>query len=191
MPTRGRLRRRGRRVCIAALLALAGPAAKLAQLAAWRPSGSIAHSAYGLTPARPGLMMPLPPLPGSRLSCPPQGRARRADRDYANPPRRRLWTMPSLLGVWLSFKRLTQLSFPRRFPIVQFPNLPLIVAFLAGEGGKLVDGTAHTYSASVSYLAMTIWAYEELVHGVNWFRHLLGLAYVIIVVVRVANALHA
>jgi len=39
--------------------------------------------------------------------------------------------MPSLLGVWLSFKRLTQLSFPRRFPIVQFPNLPLIVAFLA------------------------------------------------------------
>jgi hypothetical protein len=99
--------------------------------------------------------------------------------------------MPSLLSVWLSFKRLTQLSFPRRFPIVQFPNLPLIVAFLAGEAGKFVDGTAHTYSASVSYLAMTIWAYEELVHGVNWFRHLLGLAYVIIVVVRVANALHA
>ena len=74
---------------------------------------------------------------------------------------------------------------------MQFPNLPLIVAFLAGEAGKLVDGAAHTYSASVSYLAMTIWAYEELVHGVNWFRHLLGLAYVIIVVVRVANALHA
>jgi hypothetical protein len=43
----------------------------------------------------------------------------------------------------------------------------------------------------VSYLALTIWAYEELVHGVNWFRHLLGLAYVIIVVVRVAHALHA
>jgi hypothetical protein len=48
--------------------------------------------------------------------------------------------MPTLLSVWLSFKRLTQLSFPRRFPIVQFPNLPLIVAFLAGEAGKLVDG---------------------------------------------------
>ncbi len=99
--------------------------------------------------------------------------------------------MPSLLSVWLSFKRLTQISFPRRFPIVQFPNLPLIVAFLAGEAGRFVDGSAHTYSASVSYLAMTIWAYEELVHGVNWFRHLLGLAYVIIVVVRVAHALHA
>ena len=26
---------------------------------------------------------------------------------------------------------------------------------------------------------MAIWAYEELAHGVNWFRHLLGLAYII------------
>jgi hypothetical protein len=99
--------------------------------------------------------------------------------------------MPRLLSVWLSFKRLTQLSFPRRFPIVQFPNLPLIIAFLAGEASKFVHGTEHTYTASVSYLSLTIWAYEELVHGVNWFRHLLGLAYVIIVVVRVAHALHA
>jgi hypothetical protein len=38
---------------------------------------------------------------------------------------------------------------------------------------------------------MTIWAYEELVRGVNWFRHLLGLAYAAIMIVRVAQALHA
>ena len=25
---------------------------------------------------------------------------------------------------------------------------------------------------------MTIWAYEELAHGVNWFRHGLGFAYI-------------
>jgi hypothetical protein len=99
--------------------------------------------------------------------------------------------MPGLLSVWSSFERLTQLSFPRRFPIVQFPNLPLIIAFLAGEAGKFLHGTAHANAASVAYLALTIWAYEELVHGVNWFRHLLGLAYVIIVVMRVAHALHA
>jgi hypothetical protein len=96
-----------------------------------------------------------------------------------------------LLRVWAAYKRLTELSFPRRFPIAQFPNLPLIVAILAGEAGKFLDGSAHSYAASVSYLAMTIWAYEELVHGVNWFRHLLGLAYMILLVVRVANALHA
>jgi hypothetical protein len=35
--------------------------------------------------------------------------------------------------LWRGFQRLTRLSFPRGFAIVQFPNLPLIVAFLAGE----------------------------------------------------------
>ena len=104
---------------------------------------------------------------------------------------RMLMIKERLLRVWLAYKRLTGLSFPRRFPIVQFPNLPLIVAVLAGEAGRFLDGSAHSYAASVSYLAMTIWAYEELVHGVNWFRRLLGLAYVILLVVRVAGALHA
>ena len=70
-----------------------------------------------------------------------------------------------LLRAWLAYKRLTELSFPRRFPIVQFPNLPLIVAALAREADKFLDGSAHSYAASMSYLAMTIWAYEELVHG--------------------------
>jgi hypothetical protein len=96
-----------------------------------------------------------------------------------------------LLRAWLACKRVTGLSFPRCFPIVQFPNLPLIVAVSAGEAGKFLDGSAHSYAASVSYLAMAIWVYEELVHGVNWFRRLLGLAYVILLVVRVADGLHA
>jgi hypothetical protein len=86
---------------------------------------------------------------------------------------------------------LTGLSFPRRFPIVQFPNLPLIAAFLAGEAGKFLHGGADSYAASVSYLAMTIWAYEELVRGVNWFRRLLGLAFVILQIARVTHASHA
>jgi hypothetical protein len=93
-------------------------------------------------------------------------------------------------AAWGAFRRLTQLSFPRRFPIVQFPNLPLILAFLSGQAGRFVHGPAHAYTASAAYLAMTVWAYEELVHGVNWFRRLLGLAYVAILVVRVAHALH-
>jgi len=93
--------------------------------------------------------------------------------------------------LWRFFKRLTALGFPRRFPIVQFPNVALIVAFLAGQAGRLVHGGEHSYALSVSYLAMTIWAYEELTHGVNWFRRLLGLAYALIMIVRVAHALHA
>ena len=93
-------------------------------------------------------------------------------------------------GLWRGFKRLRKLGWPRDFPIVQFPNAPLIVALLAGEAGNFVNGNEHTYTASVSYLALTIWAYEELVHGVNWFRRLLGLAFAVTLVVRVAHALH-
>jgi hypothetical protein len=96
-----------------------------------------------------------------------------------------------LLSAGLAYKRLAELSLPRRFPIVQFPNLPLIIAFLAGAAGRLLDGSAHSYATSVSYLAVTIWAYEELANGVNWFRRLLGLAFVILQIVRVAHALHA
>jgi hypothetical protein len=34
------------------------------------------------------------------------------------------------------------------------------------------------------HLAMTVWAYEELVHGSNWFRQLLGGAFMIILTAR-------
>jgi hypothetical protein len=96
----------------------------------------------------------------------------------------------SLLRLWLAFRHLTASGFPRRFPIVQFPSLPLIVALLAGAAGAFLEGRAHSYAATVSYLALTIWAYEELVHGVNWFRRLLGLAFVILLIMRVADAVH-
>jgi hypothetical protein len=99
--------------------------------------------------------------------------------------------VPKRPALWAAYKRLTELGFPRRFPIVQFPNPPLIIAFASGKASQFVHGAQHPYVAAVSYLAMTIWAYEELAHGVNWFRHLLGVAYVVILVVRVAHGLHA
>jgi hypothetical protein len=58
----------------------------------------------------------------------------------------------SPLAVWRGYKRLTQIGFPRRFVIVQFPNVPLILAFLAGEVGKHTHGSGHAYASSVSYL---------------------------------------
>jgi len=97
---------------------------------------------------------------------------------------------PPAVRAWRAFKRLTTLGFPRRYPIVQFPNLPLILAFVAGEVSRLVHGSHHAYAVSVAYLAMTIWAYEELVHGTNRFRRLLGLTYVFVLVSRVAHAVH-
>jgi hypothetical protein len=40
------------------------------------------------------------------------------------------------------------------------------------------------YLTSMVHLAMTVWAYEELVHGSNWFRQLLGGAFMIILTAR-------
>jgi hypothetical protein len=91
---------------------------------------------------------------------------------------------------WRAFKRLTQISFPRSYPIVQFPNAPLIVAFASGLLAQNSHGLEHSYAQAISYLAMAVWAYLELFHGVNAFRRLLGLAYTISTVVHLASTLH-
>jgi hypothetical protein len=72
---------------------------------------------------------------------------------------------------------------------VQFPNAPLIIAFLAGQVAVRTHGASHAYAAALSYLAMAIWAYGELFHGVNWFRRLLGFGYAISTAVHLALAL--
>jgi hypothetical protein len=91
------------------------------------------------------------------------------------------------LMTWV--KRVRQFGWPRDFPLVQFPNWPLIVAFASGAAASMMHGAAHRDAAAVSYIAMAIWAYEELVDGVNWFRHLLGLVYIVSTVTHLALAL--
>jgi hypothetical protein len=92
-------------------------------------------------------------------------------------------------GLRRGFKGLTQLGWPKTFPLVQFPNAPLIIAFLTGIAAARTHDPGHAYLAAISFLAFGIWAYEELVHGVNWFRHLLGLGFAISTVVHLALAL--
>ena len=87
--------------------------------------------------------------------------------------------------------RLGALEFPKRFPLVQFPNPPLAVGLLAGFAADFTDGATERHLQSVSYLALAVWAYQELTEGVNWFRRLLGLAFVVVLVVRVARAIHS
>jgi hypothetical protein len=88
------------------------------------------------------------------------------------------------------FTRMTKLAFPSRFPIVQFPNAPLIAAFVAGQTAQMVHGAPHAYLVSIGYLATTVWAYEEMARGVNWFRRLLGLVFAIVLIIRVAHVVH-
>jgi hypothetical protein len=92
--------------------------------------------------------------------------------------------------AWHGFQHLTTLGYPKRFPIAQFPNLPLIVAFAAGIARQIINGGSQPYLQAVGYLALTVWAYEELAHGSNWFRRLLGAVFAVILVIRVAHAIN-
>ena len=72
---------------------------------------------------------------------------------------------------------------PRRFPIFQFPNRPLVTSATAclvawaGERGQLGPGLRHAspFARLVGELALLVWAFEEIASGANWFRRVLGL----------------
>src|SRR5580698_4350643 len=80
-------------------------------------------------------------------------------------------------------------EWPSGFPVVQFPNPPLIVALLASVVGHFTHGTGHRVVLAVFYLTLGLWAYEEVRHGENWFRRLLGLGFSIYILVSLTRAL--
>ncbi len=65
---------------------------------------------------------------------------------------------------------------PRRFPIFQFPNPPLIAAILAGAIARTTHGPYSRNAMRLSRLALLVWSAEEIVTGANWFRRALGIA---------------
>jgi hypothetical protein len=85
--------------------------------------------------------------------------------------------------------RRGQLGWPRRFPIAQFPNPPLLVAFAGWGLAAGSAGTAHDVGRAVSTLGLAVWAWEETTSGVNWFRRLLGAGALIWIVAGLASEL--
>ena len=63
---------------------------------------------------------------------------------------------------------------PRRFPIVQFPNRPLIATIVAGAIPYGTRGQTSFVARLVSRLALLVWSAEEIVDGANWFHRLLA-----------------
>jgi hypothetical protein len=81
-----------------------------------------------------------------------------------------------------------QRGFPPQYPLVQFPNAPLLIALAASLVGMFVHGTAHDYAQGVTLAGLAAWAWEELAGGVNLFRRVLGLAGFVYVAIRIADA---
>jgi hypothetical protein len=65
---------------------------------------------------------------------------------------------------------------PRRFPIAQFPNRPMLLAVATAVLATRTSGATAEGAARLSRLALLRWSYEEIVSGANWFRRLLGVA---------------
>lgn|SRR6185437_841554 len=91
----------------------------------------------------------------------------------------------TLAEVW----RRGQIGWPRRFPIAQFPNPPLLVALAGWLVAAVTGGAAHDVGRILTTLGLVVWACEEIASGVNWFRRLLGLAVLAWVVVGVIGGL--
>ena len=85
--------------------------------------------------------------------------------------------------------RRGQAGWPRRFPIAQFPNPPLLVALVGWLLAAATGGNAHDVGRAVLILGLTVWAWGEAVSGVNWFRRLLGAAALVWIVIELAGEL--
>ncbi len=90
----------------------------------------------------------------------------------------------------VEFWRRGQMGWPRRFPVAQFPNPSLLLAF-AGWGLAAAEtaGVAHEVGRAVFTLGLAVWAWEEAVAGVNWFRRLLGAGTLVLIVAGQAGEL--
>ena len=77
-----------------------------------------------------------------------------------------------------------QHGWPASFPIVQFPNAPLIVALGASVVGRVTSGTLHDGARVVTRLGLIAWAVLEIADGANWLRRLLGAGFLAYLAVR-------
>jgi hypothetical protein len=76
----------------------------------------------------------------------------------------------------------------RGVTIAQFPNPPLIVALLAAAVSWIAgDDSIYEIARAVFYVALTVWAWEEAVRGVNVFRKALGIGALIYVFIGLAT----
>ena len=67
--------------------------------------------------------------------------------------------------------------------IAQRPNAPIIAAFGAAVGARIVEGSLGDFLSVLASTLFLIWGLIEILWGVNTWRRILGSAVVIIVLV--------
>jgi hypothetical protein len=80
-------------------------------------------------------------------------------------------------------------GWPKRYPILQPPNTPVLIAQGFRLAAAFTHGRARTV-ADVGYnAALSVWAYDELARGVNGYRRALGVVGLFMVARRAGAAL--
>ena len=71
--------------------------------------------------------------------------------------------------------------------MAQFPNPPLLLALAGSLLARFSSGSGHSTGRGVFYVGLSVWAWEELTAGVNWFRRLIGLGGLVWIVSQLAG----
>lgn len=90
-----------------------------------------------------------------------------------------------------TFHERARHGYPARYPVAQFPNAPLLIAFAGLLVAAVAEGSLEDYARGVFHVFLAVWAWLELTGGVNAFRRVLGAAGLVYAVVRVAQAFGA
>ena len=75
-------------------------------------------------------------------------------------------------------------GWPSGYVILQVPNAPLAISVAASLAARLTGGVVGRFTSAISLFAFGIWAFGEATRGVNAFRRLVGLGFLIDVLVR-------
>ena len=94
-------------------------------------------------------------------------------------------TRPARTTLWQRAKH----GWPARYPLVQFPNVPLLVAVAGLLVAGMAEGAVHDIARGTFFAGLAVWAWLELTAGVNWPHRVLGGAGLLYVVVQVAETL--
>ena len=79
-----------------------------------------------------------------------------------------------------------QRGLPASYPLVQFPNAPLLVALAGSLVARVTDGAAHDLARGLFYAGLAAWAWLELTDGANLVRRAMGLGGLVLVVTGIA-----
>jgi hypothetical protein len=82
--------------------------------------------------------------------------------------------------------RVGQRGWPASYPLVQFPNAPLLVALAGSVTASATEGEVHDLARGAFYVGLAVWGWLELTAGANAVRRVMGVAGLAIAVTGIA-----